>query len=45
MDIVILLLSLIAGGCGYLVITFCIEPILRYRQHTIENELRRALAN
>jgi hypothetical protein len=40
-DIVILLLSLIAGGCGYLVVTFWMQPILRYLdiRHEVTSDL------
>lgn len=31
-EVAILLLSLAAGGCGYLVVTFWMAPILRYLQ-------------
>jgi len=31
-EVAILLLSLVAGGCGYLVVTFWMTPILRYLQ-------------
>lgn len=31
-EVAILLLSLVAGGCGYLIVTFWMAPILRYLQ-------------
>lgn len=36
-----LLLSLVAGGCGYLVVTFWMSPILRYLQirHDVTSDL------
>jgi len=36
MDIVSPLLCLIAGGCGYLAVTFWMQPILRYIQIRFE---------
>jgi len=40
-EVAILLLSLVAGGCGYLVITFWMSPILRYLQirHEVTSDL------
>jgi hypothetical protein len=40
-EIIFLLLSLIAGGCGYLIITFWMSPILRYLQirHEVTSDL------
>jgi hypothetical protein len=40
-EVIILLLSLIAGGCGYLVVTFWMSPILRYLQirHEVTSDL------
>lgn len=40
-ETVILLCSLIAGGCGYLVVTFWMNPILRYLQlrHEVTSDL------
>jgi hypothetical protein len=36
-----LMLSLVAGGCGYLVVTFWMSPILRYLQirHDVTSDL------
>ena len=40
-EIVILLCSLVAGGCGYLAVTFWMNPILRYLQirHEVTSDL------
>jgi hypothetical protein len=40
-EVAILLFSLIAGGCGYLIVTFWMTPILRYLQirHDITADL------
>ena len=40
-EVVILLCSLVAGGCGYLVVTFWMSPILRYLQirHDVTSDL------
>ncbi len=40
-EIVILLCSLVAGGCGYLVVTFWMSPILRYLEirHDVTSDL------
>lgn len=40
-EVIILLCSLIAGGCGYLIVTFWMNPILRYLQirHDVTSDL------
>lgn len=40
-EVAILLLSLVAGGCGYLIVTFWMSPILRYLQirHDVTSDL------
>jgi hypothetical protein len=40
-ETLILLCSLVAGGCGYLVVTFWMNPILRYLQirHEVTSDL------
>ncbi len=40
-ETLILLLSIVAGGCGYLIVTFWSNPILRYLQirHDVTSDL------
>lgn len=40
-EVAILLLSLVTGGCGYLIVTFWMAPILRYLQirHEVTSDL------
>ena len=40
-EVIILLCSLVAGGCGYLIVTFWMSPILRYLQirHEVTSDL------